>query len=465
MSRASRRGVADLVVMIVMIVLLLGMGTLAFLAHDKSEQERQYLARLRDLPNRQSAELDATKARYATVCNKIGFKGQAEYSSPDAITRMLKAGGETIAAYYELSASGPDDKDAIKGTKEENRKIGDKTVKIGVAGGVRQNQGKVYDYTDGVTLHGAIGHQDNVIQSLVSAHIPKIRDARVKQREMRDTAAGERARAADAGYAEAASRVESAKGAVQSKQEEVDGKDRELTEALKQEYDAFAKLDDTDRRAAREAAFEKMRAIAVARTRAGDSQFMYRYKADGRRMDDSRDPDGTIFLVDEKSGYVWINVGQRNDVRLNQTFQVLRADASRQSEQNIGEIRVQEVLKGNIARCRVDAVNDPLLYPQAGDVIKNATYTARQYQVWALAGKFGGSYTRHTRQELTDMLLNLGFRVVTEIDGRVDAVITGADWDVDASFARAKEAGLNFEKYTEEEVLYFLGYGGPDPRD
>jgi hypothetical protein len=269
----------------------------------------------------------------------------------------------------------------------------------------------------------------------------------------------------DQAHAEAKSRMEAADRTLEAKAQEVAAKETELGLAADEEFRAYASFDSEAVRGNREAAFAKLRDTAAARQAAIDKQRQYRLKADFRRLDDSRDPDGFIFLVDRKSGWVWINIGQRSDVRLNQTFQVVRSEASRSSELPIGEIRVKEILQGNIARCRVDVLEDPAVYPAAGDVIKNPNFTARQYRVFALVGKFGGSHTTHTRQELVDLLLGLGFIVVSRIDGATDAVITGGDWATDPVFRRAKdEDQLSFETYTEEEVLYFLGITGPDPR-
>lgn len=464
MLRASRRGLADLIVMIVMIVFLLGMGALAFFAYDKQQSERTYVARLRQVPARQKAEIDATKARYAEVCANIGFKGDADYSSPAAIREMLRLGGETVADYFE--SQGTEEKGDVKGTRNVSRKIGEKTVNQGVVEKTRLNTEKIWEFANNVTLHMAIGAQDNVIQEMVGTHIPKIRNQRVAQRKFRDDAATDRQNQTEQAYAGAKSNMEAADNAIKNKNDEVSAKETELGDASNEEYAAYARLDSPEIRGNRENAFTKLRDTALARKNAVDKQRQYRLKADARRFDDSRDPDGYVFLVDNKSGWVWINIGQRNDVRLNQTFQVMRADASRASELPIGEIRVKEILEGNIARCRVDVLEDTSNYPAAGDIIKNPNFTARQYQTFALVGKFGGSHTQHTRQELVDMLLNLGFRVVSKIDGATDAVITGGDWVDDPVFKQAKEVDqLNFETYTEEEVLYFLGFAGPDPRE
>src|SRR5690606_15090873 len=95
--RASRRGMVDLIVMIVMIVFLLGMATLAWLTYDKAQKERSYLAALREIPAKQRAEIDSVRARYADLSSLIGFKGHADFTSPDEIAHLLEEGAQLAA--------------------------------------------------------------------------------------------------------------------------------------------------------------------------------------------------------------------------------------------------------------------------------------------------------------------------------------------------------------------------------
>lgn len=468
MSRHSRRGIVDLVVMIVMIVVLLGMGTLAFLTYDKAQKERQYLAALREIPARQKSELDAVKARYAEVCMYIGFKGDAEYSSPEAIQTLLNEGSKVVADYYTAEGAGG----ALTGTvpseitvrvrNPETGVIEDKPITIETIRGTSRNEARIYEAADTLNLQAALGRQDEVVNGLVQKYIPSVRQQRTVQQSEKERAGGSKAKQSDDKYKEVDVEIENADKEMTTRQQEVASAEQRLAEAIKKENDTYLKLDSEEVRDSREAAFAAAREAAVARKQAREAMEAYREMADRRRVDDSRDPDGAIFLVDRKSGYVWINVGQKSDVRKNQTFQVLRADASRSSDIQIGEVRVQEVLRGNIARCRVDALDDQNVYPEAGDIIKNPNFSSRQYHSWALVGKFGGSFTTHTRQQLADLLRSVGYRVSKQIDATTDAVIIGGDWDQDPEFMKAEERRLNFETYPEEEVLWFLGLIGPD---
>jgi hypothetical protein len=477
MSRQSRRGLVDLIVMIVMIVFLLGMGTLAFLTYDKATKEKQYLAALREVPARQSAELDAVRARYAEVSMYIGFKGEAAYSSPDAIRALLAEGGEVVADYYNVPSSegrstplSQVEPTSIKITVRDPETGQPKVVEIKI-NKIRETSlsiTPVYNAQDTRTLQAALGRQDEVINGLVLKAIPNVRQQRAFQKSFQDTEAGRRATDTDTGYGNASTEIETANAEMRTKQEEVASAEQRLADSLKVENTTYALLDSQTVRDARETAFATAREAAIARKQAREAMEAYRLQADKRRADDTRDADGAVFLVDRKSGYVWINIGQKSDVRKNQTFQVLRADASRASEVPIGEIRVQEVLRGNIARCRVDALedpNDPNMYPEAGDIIKNPSFSDRQYHSWALVGEFGGSYTTLTRQQLTDLLRSVGYRVQTHIDATTDAVIIGGNWVEDPEYIKADERRLNFEKYPESEVLWFLGLSGPDQKD
>ncbi|MCB9935092.1 MAG: hypothetical protein H6840_05310 [Planctomycetes bacterium] len=464
----------DLIVMIVMIVFLLGMGTLAFLTYDKAQKEKQYLAALREIPARQNAELDSVKARYAEVCMYIGFRGEAAFSSPDAIKTLLEQGSTVVADFYKV---GPVEgqKEPFQGTSRDTIKVRlfdkannewtEKELPITKISGIEREDKPIYQAQDVTTVQAALGHQDEVINSLVTRYIPHVRAQRRFQKDVKEREAGTKASESANRYGAVATEIETSNSDMKTKQEEVAVAEQRLAEAMKKENETYLKLDSQAVRDAREAAFAAAREAAVARREARKAMEAYRLQADKRRMDDTRDPDGAVFLVDRKSGYVWINIGQKSDVRKNQTFQVLRADASRNSEVPIGEIRVQEVMRGNIARCRVDALDDPKTYPEAGDIIKNPNFSDRQYYSWALVGEFGGSYTSLTRQQLTDLLRSVGYRVQTHIDATTDAVIIGGNWDKDPEFVKAEERRLQFEKYPEREVLWFLGLIGPDQQD
>lgn len=461
----------DLIVMIVMIVFLLGMGTLAFITFDKAEKERQYLSGLREIPARQQAELDAVKARYTQISELIGFKGEAAFSSPDAIEHLLEEGSHVIPDYYDVK---PVDRtgEPLKGTRSTQVRIKvydansgewvDKTITVQVVNDTSRKTDSIYEHANNVPLRTAIGRQDATITDLFTRFIPQIKAQREYQQEYKELKAGERIEESEQAYASVESKIETSNQALETKHQEVAEAERLLATAMKDENNTYMKLDDQNMRSAREQAFAEAREAAEARARQREAMEAYRLQADDRRLDDSRDPDGYVFLVDKRSGWVWINIGQRSDVRLNQTFQILRPDASQSTETSIGEIRVKEILTGNIARARVDALDDPDVYPEAGDLIHNPNYTARQYRDWALVGEFGGRWSKLTRQQLVDLLRSVGFNVQSKIDGTTDAVIIGGNWVDDPDWQQADDRRLNFEKYTEDEVLYFLGLTGPD---
>lgn len=472
---ASLRGVVDLVVMIVMIVLLLGLGTMAFIQYDRAQKEKHVLSAMQDIPVRQRSEIEAARARYAEVCNYIGFKGTADYSSPDAIRQMLKDGTSVIVESY--TVPGLDSK--LSGTEREEFKIRrlkdgqwvEETVVTSRVRGTSRGGSAMYPVAESEEMLVALGRQDQHINALFTKMIPVIKDQRIAQRGSRTSAAGLRDAESRKKYAEADTSTYNSENTIRSRHEELGARENDLAAAAKEANTSLLALDDAGVRKAREEAFMKAREVAASRVESIKMQEAYRLQGDKYRTDDSRDPDGFVFLVDKVSGYCWINIGQNQDVRLNQTFSVLRADASRDAEIAICEIRVVEVMRGNIARCRVDALNNLDIYPASGDIIRNPNFTARQFETWALVGKFGGEYTRVTRQELVDLLRSVGLRVVNKLDATVDAVVIGGDWQKDPEFIMAtsgpedepdKGMKLNFERISAEEVLYFLGITGPD---
>ena len=75
-------------------------------------------------------------------------------------------------------------------------------------------------------------------------------------------------------------------------------------------------------------------------------------------------PDGEIIHVNQKSGSVWINVGQADGLRRQVTFSVVGADKSVGKYQPTkGRIEVVELLGPHFAECRIldDKITDPLV--------------------------------------------------------------------------------------------------------
>lgn len=460
MRRNSQRGLVDLVFMILMIVLVIGAGAAIFFTYDASQKEKTYISRLQQVPAQQQSQLDSTRARYAEVCQLIGFKGNADYSSEVAIKMALEFGAQDIVEYYTVDKGGA-----------ATREVNTVNVNGGSAGfdkeinGVEKAEKPVYKFNETSTIEKALGAQDMMINDLVSAAIPSLRSERMLHRKWRDEAIADAKVEGDKidGELEIAirgnseTRGESLEGVLEAASEEVKDAEVELGNALKEENSEYSKLGDEETRARTEEVFRKTRDIEKQRQEASRVQGNHRIKSGNRGKDDSRDPDGAIFQVDEESGWVWINIGKASDVRLNSTFQVLRADTSNSSEVAVGEIMVKQLLGNNMARCRVDNLDDPSVYPQQGDLIRNPNYSSRQYQIYALVGEFGGTYSKLTRQQIVDMLRGAGFTVVSKVNGATDALVIGGNWLEDPEFQKADEKRYNLEMLTVEDVLYFLG--------
>ncbi len=453
--RASRRGMVDLIVMIVMIVFLLGMATLAWLTYDKAQKERSYLAALREIPAKQRAEIDSVRARYADLSSLIGFKGHADFTSPDEIAHLLEEGAQLAADFYVVPAPPAEGAtERLSGTIEVDGRTRVRGTSI--------NTDPVYRPQETGTLQAGIGRQDFLINRLVTVEIPRVAGQRKSQVTQRAAAAARRLGESAVEYQRTRAAADGADESRRAIAQNIAEQEANLAAQLEAEQTNAQGLNSAAVREQREEAFRAARDAAEAMADAVRNQDAYRLMSDKRRIDDSRDPDGSVLMVSEASRYVWIDIGQRSGVHLEQTFQVVRPVGGRGSEVTIAEIRVKELVRGNIARCRVDSVDDESLFPMAGDLIKNPNFSARNYQKWALVGTFGGEFTSYTRQQLTDMLRGSGFQVVDRIDLTVGAVILGGNWMQDPEWAKARELGLNIETYPEDEVLHFLGRSGPD---
>jgi hypothetical protein len=452
---------ADLIVMILMIVLLLGVSVLAFVAFDRAKKEEIYVAHMRDLPAAQRAEIDATKAKFAQVSNLIGFKGNADFSSAAAIKLMLEKGGGRNGALQKLNSQSPDD---MNNGGIKNVTFDEKGKKLPRVGNTKEEAITVYDWKDGITVLEAIAAQDFLIQNLVKDYIPSMQKQVELQRKWRDDANKARSEEVEAKYGALAKDIETKNSELASAHDAAIAAEGNMTEASKKEMEAYDNLSGQAVMDAYKAKNEAMRNTLPAREAAREMGDEFQKKASRRIIDDTRDPDGYVFLVDNVSGWVWINIGQKSDVRLDMSFQVLRADPSLPSLMPVGEIRVKEILKGNVARCRIDALDDAGVMPRQGDIVRNPNYNARQYYSYALVGKFGGNSTRYTYQQWVTKLSEMGFRVVQDIGGSTDVAILGEDWRSDPVYMKAKEQGLEFETMTEKDLMWFLGLDGPEAK-
>ncbi len=459
--RVSRRGMVDLIVMVLMIVLLLGVSVLAFIAFDRAKKEEIYVAKMRELPAAQSAEMDATKAKFAQVSSLIGFKGNADFSSPAAIKLMLEKGGMRNGALQMLNSQSPEDMNnsGIKGVTFDEK--GKKMPRVGAT---KEGAVNVYTWADGITVVEAIAAQDFLIQNLVKEYIPSMQKQVELQRKWRDEANTARKTEVDKSFGTLATDIEAENGALKSKHEDAIVAETNMTEASKREMEAYDNLSGQAVVDAYKAKNDAMRATMPAREAAREMGDEFQKKASRRIIDDTRDPDGYVFLVDNVSGWVWINIGQASDVRLDMSFQVLRADPSLPSLMPVGEIRVKEILRGNVARCRIDALDDLGVMPRQGDIVRNPNYNARQYYSYCLVGKFGGNSSNYTYQQWVTKLTEMGFRVVQRISGSTDVAILGEDWRSDKVYLKAKEEGLEFETMTEKDLMWFLGLEGPEAK-
>ncbi|MCC6573752.1 MAG: hypothetical protein IT462_08170 [Planctomycetes bacterium] len=462
MLRASRRGLADLpglIVMIVMIVFLIGMGAMAFVASDKATKEQSYLARLRELPENQRAEIDSTRARFAQVSGLIGFKGQADFSSPEVIKELVAQGGLIAKRYYKFDATGADKKGIISGVGFS----GDAAKRTATVSQTSRNNSILYETGDGFTLQRAIAAQDALVNDLVSDHIPKMKQQRELQRKWRNDSVVVAKAASEANFNNITGKIYGMVNDLKVTNDAAVQAEVALTTSLTDEMvaaDGLVRGDTMKQEVAKK--LKAMMDTEPSRREAEIAQSQFRSKAAGRLVDDTHDPDGYVFLVDEISGWLWINIGQLSDVRLEQTFTVYRPEASTSSMARIGEIRVKEIMQGNIARCRVDNLVEDKIYPRAGDVVMNETFSSRQYHSYALVGRFGGTDTSMTRQEWIDKLTSLGFRVDSSIRMDTDAVLLGADWAIDPQYTDARDRRVEFQTFTEREMFWFLGLSGPD---
>jgi hypothetical protein len=169
---------------------------------------------------------------------------------------------------------------------------------------------------------------------------------------------------------------------------------------------------------------------------------------------------GAVIQSDPASGYVWINLGQDDNVRLEDSFEVQRPSADGLSLVTIGQIRAKEIFRGHSARCRTDYLREQNDLPRAGDRLFRSAMAKRPFTYFAFAGTFGGHASKLTRAQLTELLQKFGRFVQNPPEGTLEVLIVGDNYQNDPVYKKLGTDGTKFERMTERELLYMFGISG-----
>jgi len=458
-SRLARRGEArlDIIVMILVIVAVLGMGTWAFVAYGAYVDDEPVVVRMENAPVALEAEYRSLLATADAAPAALGhasadsvqsqifsFTGDANNKFPIPAERP---------AYFNPAAG------AVSVVLDRNSGVSvDDNGKFTGAELVTE----AYVRNDVTTLVGLIDAQHRRINTLLDAisvwgDIHKAESAKTKQAY--DAYVARAKQFVDVDTKEFFNTMDARlKAAVTT---HVAAVNEEADELAQTNVTLSASLDSLN--AARNTLAEQrakvgpaMVAAALARDEAWN---LAAQRAEWLAA--NKDFSGFVEQVDPKSGYVWINLGQLDNVRREMSFQVFTPTATGTATVLIGELRIKDVLGEHLSRCRIDYLKDDKVLPKVGDYIKNTNFARNPYKLYSFVGDFGGSNSKYSKQQLTDMLQGVGLTVRAP-SRDIEVVVIGNNHQNDPAFRKLKEDGVVFASMTERDLLYMLGISRTD---
>lgn len=459
-SRRSRKGEArlDVIVMIVVIVAVLGMGTWAFFAYSAWADDEPVVARMETAPMALRAELTSLQRMSEVASAPLG------HTDVDSIQRQILSFTGSQNANPVIPAERPPYFAPSPNAVNESRDDRNSGVFVDANGklvGVEQINDQ-YAQNDITTLVALINAQQVRINALVDT---------IELWGRVQTAESNKAKAASTAYADRAKKFVEA-----DLVPFLDGLDTELRTALNgyvtsvnAEADAIAQTNANLAgahdvvTAARKKLDEERQKVGPAAKAAREAQEEAWNLLSRRNQLLAANPDfsGFVEQVEPNSGYVWINLGQLDNVRREMTFQVFSPTEDGSGTVLVAEIRVKNVLGAHLSQCRIDFLKDDRVKPKIGDFVKNPNYATKAYQVYAFVGNFGGKASKFSKQQLTDILEQAGL-VVRSPARDTEVVIVGEGYENDPAFRKLVEDGVTFVSRTERDILYMLGISSPD---
>lgn len=478
-TRQARTGAfrVDVLILVLVILGVIGTGIGVFVSYESYRKDVQYAAKTVDLVDRQQAEWSTLQESALRSSEVLGFRGEGRaLSNPAQISEMLRG--------YEARGSAPGIFTINSNTMNEIAGApGDGSSNAGVQRSRENNGGfanagmKATEYRekdDGFRTHlfGLYRTQGLIINDYID-EVHNVNLARKLEYGRYLIANQNRASIVDDMLQRLEDRRQVAEEQLAQKAAELDVAISEAgdeQEAANQTHrDSQQALRDADARVQEER--EKVRGPLrdAARAREAVGELLARRI---RAETDDLDFDGKVMMVDENSGYVFINLGYDDGVQLEQTFTVLRPSAQ-SGHRIVAAIRIKEVISESVSRCRIDSFDTAGDWPRSEDLIRNENFSTEPYRYYALMGEFGGNASRYSRLQLRDMLARYNKIVVDSPTdpnfSKIEVVVVGRNWQADPIFnalalnmsgtGRLKEFYTVFE---EDDLLYSFGLASMD---
>ncbi len=437
MARGRRRGPSLLIPMIVLILATLGISYWAVtLVEDIEEERRSLHADQVQIYEVQVAE-DQARVRAEQATEWLGFRGASAMANPHSIGAILDRIG--LREYDFLNVDIEDD-----GTRDihwDTRGIGDNWVNL-------------------VEL---IHRQDETIDLFLDVNSHLLAEIRQVQID------------ADDAYARAEASIQSSE---RERDREITDKVQEIGEAIEQVEQAQESVVGTERQllemyrdiwtpttrdtisSLRE---QRQRVERLRREISEEFEELEQALADSiRARAETEHYDGEIWFVDMERRWAYINLGQRDNVKPGMTFEVQRLQRAERPVA-IGMISVRQVIGDFMSWCEITMLQDDDVPMQAGDKVLSRNFARDMQPRFALAGQFGGAYSRFSRHETEEMLRSEGYQIDTEISRHTDIIVLGVNFREDSQFRRIDEGDLadfseTYQFWRPAEVYYMLGF-------
>lgn len=169
------------------------------------------------------------------------------------------------------------------------------------------------------------------------------------------------------------------------------------------------------------------------------------------------DPDGEISYSDYKRGVVHIDLGHADGVRVGQRFEVWRPHGFEKDE-FVGVVEIVRMLSEHYSLCTVltlTKTDDPV---RKADKIVSQFWHNGKFLTVALHGSYEPPNEAYSKERLTELLKNMGVKVVDKVQPGTDMVVLGSNLLGDEWYRRARN-DLRFETLKEDDVRLYV-----DPR-
>lgn len=140
--------------------------------------------------------------------------------------------------------------------------------------------------------------------------------------------------------------------------------------------------------------------------------------------------DGTIFYVSKRDRWAYINLGSKDRIQDNMTFNIIRY-MNDGTHQRVGILQVKKVLSERASQCVITNIVNEKLFPERGDKILSSNYTNGSIKSIGFLGYFGGEFSKYTREQMKNQLEKQGFRVDDVIQPDTQVLILGFDYESD----------------------------------